>query len=185
MLAYSKLLTNLNRSLPSKLHPRRALSLHAYVEHPSLVVQIENILKNPSELNIFTESLKLTTEDVRSIEMPNLSQSLELVQSTTSSLQFQLDNAVSSVAAQFNKLAQDATPQDVHPFQDLASALKSAEDLEVQSVLQLTSSLVATVWTFLTSPFAVFGPDMGLVNALFVISFLLIAYNIILQTPRQ
>jgi hypothetical protein len=117
-------LTKFNRSLTSNLHNRRAVSLHAYVEHPSLLFQLENILKDPSKLSALTEYLPFKHGDGQMVSprglpaaMPNLTQSLETLENAASSFQSQLSSTALSLAAQASQLAQEASPKDFHPFQ--------------------------------------------------------------------
>ena len=57
--------------------------------------------------------------------------------------------------------------------------------MELQAVLLQLVALLGTAWTAITSPFAVFGPEQPLTNALFLVSLSLLAYNIVAQAPRQ
>ncbi|KAG1658405.1 hypothetical protein FOA52_013759 [Chlamydomonas sp. UWO 241] len=67
----------------------------------------------------------------------------------------------------------------------LEGALEAAERVELGDVLQGLAAALATAWSAVTSPFAIFGPDMPLVNALFVACFALLAFGLGAKAPRQ
>lgn len=64
-------------------------------------------------------------------------------------------------------------------------ALDGAKSLELVPVLQGLGGLVGSAWATLVSPFAIFGPEMGMVNVLFILAFGLLAYNLVAAVPRQ
>jgi hypothetical protein len=67
----------------------------------------------------------------------------------------------------------------------VGGALEAAENVELGDVLQGLGGLVASAWGAVTSPFAIFGPDMPLVNALFVACFALLAFGMLAKAPKQ
>ena len=67
----------------------------------------------------------------------------------------------------------------------MSGLASQVEAIELQSVLLQLAALLGAAWTAITSPFAVFGPEQPLTNALFLVSLSLLAYNIVAQAPRQ
>ena len=64
-------------------------------------------------------------------------------------------------------------------------ALEGVEGLELVTVVQQAAGVAAAGWSMVTAPFAIFGPDSPGVNFLFCVAFGLLAYNIVVQTPRN
>lgn len=91
-----------------------------------------------------------------------------------------------STAAAIGDVLQAA--QGVKVQETLESAgffLKEVEGIELAAVLQQLAGLVGAAWGLVTSPFAIFGPDMPLVNGLFTLTSLMLAYGLIVKAPRQ